>query len=255
MKSNLRRNMGGLLMCRVVSSPLIAFTLLFSLWGQAHAGSPNDAGTSAHSQSFAAELTYLDTNRNGSIEAAELAHGQQMAAMLLALSWETCDWDHDGKITATEFQSAAAETLQTLLSTASEDEQQAENALAEAVSMSVLLQQLARDQAYADELAALRAAVDDLNDDEAVVTQIISNPARYPRLSPVVRTWVRYYPVKPALRRHLPPYPARGPHLPPPHARPAPTNGHPIPPKHSGPAKPPMPKPGPQPRPGGGGRP
>jgi hypothetical protein len=143
--------------------------------------------------------------------------------------------------------------MQALLSSPDGEEEEAEDALAKAVSMSVLLQQLAGDQAYADELVALRAAVDDLDDDEAVVTQIISNPDRYPRLSPVVRTWVRYYPVKPALRRHLPPYPARALHLPPPHARPAMKNGHLAPPRHSsGPSKPPVPRPGPSPRPGGG---
>ena len=188
-------------MNRFSFSLLVLSSLLLCVSGQAN------AQTSAEAQRFAAELAYADANKDGSIDALELADAQQMAAMLLMLDWNECDRDDDGKLTPTEFQSAATEAMQELLSANSESEQQAEEALAEAVPVELLLEQLGRDESYSDELAALREAVEDIEDDEAVVTHVFSNPTLYPRLYPVVNTWTRYYPVKPGLRKYVHPRP------------------------------------------------
>jgi hypothetical protein len=207
-------------------------------------------------QNFAAEWTYLDADGDGRISATELAQGQRMAAMILTLSLEAGDPDHDGKLTPAEFQAAVTTALQTLASADNEGEQPADEELARAVPLSLVFQQLSGTDTYAAELAALREAVTNLDDEETVVTHIISNPARYPRLGPLVRTWVRYYPVRPELRRHVPPglphvpHPAQPPglHVPPPR----PKTGQPGVTKPSHAVKP-SPKPAPPPR--GSGRP
>ena len=240
-------------------SPRVLITVSLLAVAQAHADPPTSNAASVSAPGFAAELIYLDGNGDGRIDARELANGQQMASMMLMLSWEACDRNQDGQLTPTEFETAAVEALQSLSSADSRADQQAEEVLANAVPLSVLLQQLGGDQGYADELAALRQAVEDVDDEDTVITHVISNPTRYPRLSPVVRTWVRYYPVKPHLRRHVRPNvhrpgkPANADrvHAGPKHAR-----------KHDKPGKPGVaksprshksakPKAGPRPRPGG----
>ena len=193
--------MNRVLLTSLVLIVVWSYAVVRANGGDAAAGEP-----SARPQSLTAELAYLDVNGDGAIDARELADGQQMASMLLMLSWDECDQDLDGKLTAAEFQSAASKAMQALLSYDTDADQQAEEALANAVPMSILLQQLGRDEAYAEELAALREALDDLDDDEAVVTHVVTNPVRYPRLGPVVRTWVRHYPVKPRLRSLVRPH-------------------------------------------------
>lgn len=182
------------------------------LWsGPALSANPpqSPAGGESKSPSYLQEMRYLDTNRDRRIDAQEFAYGQQMASMLLMFSWEEADRDGDGVLSHSEFISAADEAMQALLETETdtdtEADQQAEEDLASAISLPVLLNQLSENDDYADELADLRAAVEDLDDDEAVVTHILHNSKRYSHLSPVVRTWVRHYPVRPALRRHVKP--------------------------------------------------
>ncbi|MCK4659728.1 MAG: hypothetical protein KAV82_09435 [Phycisphaerae bacterium] len=236
-------------MNHVVLHTLIVMMVCIS--GPASAGTPAGEATSTIPQSFAAELAYLDANGNGSIDAFELARGRQMALMLTMLPWETCDRDGDGTATPVEFQAAASEALQELLSSENQDDTQAQEALARAIPASVLLRQLGSDQSYADELAALREVMDDLDDDDKVVTHIISNSALYPRLSPVVRTWVRYYPTKPQLHRHVGPRaprfhtPAR-PHRPHVSPRPVPKRHRPATARPGKPARPAAPKPAPR---------
>ncbi len=153
------------------------------------------------------EMRFLDCNHDRRIDERELAQGQQMAAMILTLSWEECDSNGDGGISVDEFEHAAAQSMSELLEMESETdtdiEQQAEEDLAGAVPVGLLLERLASQERYADEVAALREAVEDLDDDDAVVTHIVANPKRYPHLTPAVRTWVRHYPVRPELRRHV----------------------------------------------------
>jgi hypothetical protein len=161
--------------------------------------------------SYAREMQYLDADGDKRIDAGELAAGQQMASMMLMLTWENCDLDGDGSISPAEFQAAADQATQALLQAESESEaeQEAEDALARAVPFDVLLDQLAQDDRYADEIAALREEIEDLEDDEATVTYVTRYPERYPHLAPVVRTWVRHYPVRPGLRRLVKPSPLR----------------------------------------------
>ena len=202
--------------------------------GQSTQPSPD---TPAGPPAFVEEMRYLDTDRDRQLDPKEFAHGQQMAAMLLMLSWDECDRDSDGFVSHSEFELAASEAMKGLLQagTAVEEETAAEEELAAAIPVQVLLSQLAAKEQFAGELADLRAAMQNLDDDEAVVTHIVENPTRYPRLAPVIRTWVRHYPVRPALRQHVKPL-------------------HPLSPKyrhhpHPGPRSPKGPgKPGPKPK-------
>jgi len=147
-------------------------------------------------------MMFLDTDGDHKIDARELAAGQQMAAVVLTLSWDTSDRDADGTITLGELQTAAEEANQALLEADATDEQQAEDAIGKLLSLRVLLDRLAGEEQYADEIAALREAVEDLDDSDAVVTHLVTYAKRYPHLSPVVRTWRRYYDVRSDLRRH-----------------------------------------------------
>ena len=116
------------------------------------------------------EMMYLDSDGDLRIDAKELAAGQYMASMLLMLSWEECDLNRDGLVGLPEFQVAADDAMQAMREFNREASQQAEEALAKAVTMKLLLDQLSREEQYAAEIAALRAEIADLNDDEAVVT-------------------------------------------------------------------------------------
>jgi hypothetical protein len=173
-----------------------------------------DAESPAPAAGYARELGYLDADGDQRIDARELAHGQQMASMILMLAWDECDRDGNGEISPDEFRSAADEAMQAMLQadSESETEQQAEDTLARAVPLKLLLDQLAGEEDYAQEVAALRASVENLDDDEAVVTYINQYPTRYPHLTPVIHTWVRHYPVRPELRRLVKPLPPRAYH-------------------------------------------
>jgi hypothetical protein len=201
--------------------------------------------------SYVREMRYLDSDADRKIDAKELAAAQQMASMILMLSWDACDRDGDGVISFEELRPAADEAMQTLLDADSQSEQKAEEELARLVPLSLLLERLAEDGQYADELAALRAAVEDLDDDDAIIAHVTTYPKRYP---PIVRTWHRYYPARPGLRRHVRSLPPRvAPNAGPGHRpKPRPKGGKPGPKRTAKPgAKPgkPEPKPGPKPKP------
>ena len=167
------------------------------------AGPPGRQGDSGD---FARELAYLDSNGDGRIDVRELASGQQMAELMLAVSWQEADRNGDGAISAAEWSAAAGEARQTLLDEQSADAEQAATALAEAVPLSLVLERLSRDKRYAAEIAELREAVENLDDEEAVYTHIYGNPARYVRLRPAVRAWWRHYPVRGVRSRYGKPY-------------------------------------------------
>ena len=164
---------------------------------------PEDSGSG---QDYAREMKYVDADGDGQIDARELAAGQQMASMILMLSWDECDRDNDGSISPAEFQVAAEKAVQALLEVDSESEQQAQDDLAEAVPLALLLDRLAADERYAAEIAALRAELEDA-DDSTVIKYINQYPSRYPRLTPLVHTWARHYPVRPEVRRLVKPVP------------------------------------------------
>ena len=186
-------------MCNWLIMPVVC------LWpGQALSANPPQRPAGGE-PGYLREMRYLDADRDRRIDAQEFADGQQMASMLLMFSWEEADRDGDGVLSHSEFESAADQAMQALLETDTEADQQAEEELASVISLPVLMNQLSENDSYADELAELREVVEDLDDDEAVVTHIIHNSKRYPRLYPVVQTWVRHYPVRPALRRHVKP--------------------------------------------------
>ncbi|MFH1746141.1 MAG: hypothetical protein ABIG44_03755 [Planctomycetota bacterium] len=151
---------------------------------------------------FLREMRFLDVDRDRQIDARELAQGQQMAAVLLSLSWEELDSDGDGTVSHSEFEAAANRALQTQTS-AEEDADLAEDELFDALSPGLLLSQLSEKEEYAEELAALREAVEDLDDHDTVVTQVIKNPKLYPRLYPVVYTYARHYPHRPAWQAYV----------------------------------------------------
>ena len=152
------------------------------------------------------ELHLLDTDSDGVLSVAELQEGQWRAYVLLSLDWDACDLDADGNVDALEYARAMDEAGRVLAAADQEYDVQAEDTLARAVTVSLLLGRLANDAAYNAEIVTLRTAVADFNDDEAVVTYVLKYPDRYPRLTPLVRTWVRYYPVRPQLRRLVPRY-------------------------------------------------
>ena len=107
-------------------------------------------------ETYLSEMKHLDANGDGTIDPQELATGQQLAAMILTLSWNQSDLNQDGVLTEGEFLAAAEAAMQEVLSTQGEEDSQAEQALAEAIPLSVLLENLARDDQYAEEIAALR---------------------------------------------------------------------------------------------------
>jgi hypothetical protein len=199
---------------------------------------PRPAKETDEAKSLFPMMKFLDRDRDRQIDADELAAGQEAAALLLVLSWSDCDRDEDGAIDLAEFQAAVTEARQSLAEVEPEVEDQAVQDLASAVPLSLLLGRLSADDRYADEIASLREAIEDLDDEEAVVTYVTHYPRRYPNLTPVIRTWGRYYPVRSALRRHF----HRWPHRPPAHVKPAKPRG-------PGPKARPKPKPGPRPKP------
>ena len=169
-----------------------------------------------------------------------------MASMLLMLSWDECDIDRDQAVSLPEFQLAADEAMLALRVANSDAARQAEDALAKAVTMKLLLEQLSREQQYAAEIAALRAEIVDMADEEAVVTYIIKYPTRYPRLVPIVRTWVRHYPVHSRLHRVVKPYRVR---TYPPSTRMTPVHPAEARPRAGSPPPKKAPRPGKRPRP------
>jgi hypothetical protein len=234
--------------------PALATLWLLSPPGPATAAEdPPPAKSTTPPTTYVNEMRFLDLDRDRRIDQRELATGQQMAAMILLLSWDECDRDGDGSLSHDEFEQAAATAMQALLEEQSETdaEEQAEQDLAQAVPLELILDRLTADERYADEVADLRDAVEDLDDDEDVVTYVFRNAKRYPRLTPVVRTWVRHYPVRPDLRRHAKPHPKwrylrpakAKPHKP---VKPAPRAGKPARPgkraQPGKPAKPPKPR-------------
>ncbi len=168
---------------------------------------PSDAGhaPAAHART----LQFLDLDGDGRIDVRELAAGQQAAAMILLLEWNECDSDRDGTLSTAEFERAAARTMQALLAPRTDDENleetRARDDLAAAVPLRLILERVARSPRYADEFAALRKSVDDLDDEEEVVAWVFARPTVCPRLGLLLRTWIRSYPVSPGLWRYVTP--------------------------------------------------
>ena len=188
-------------------------------------------------------LKYFDTNRDRVVDVDEFSVGFEGAALMLMLSWDECDLNGDEAIDLEEFSLAVAEGRRALAQ-AREEEYEAEvtEVLASAVTLNVLLDRLALQVEYAVEIAELRQALKDFDDGDVVVTYVLRYPDRYPRLTPVIRTWGRYYPVKSSMRKHFG-RPAHRPHwyVKPPSAK-----------KRSGKVGV---RPGPRPKPGGGPKP
>jgi hypothetical protein len=201
----------------VIGRWLAAAMLCWCLPAGGPAQEPPAAGRPAEVQEQIRLMRYFDTDRDRRIDADEFSAGLETAALVLMMSWSDCDQSGDGWIDFEELGTAVAQARKTLAQAEAEaeeeegDDERAAEALAGAVPLSVVLDRLAAEQAYADEIADLRASVEDLADEDVVVTYIVRNPARYPHLTPVVRTWGRYYPVKPAVRRHFENRPHRPP--------------------------------------------
>lgn len=163
---------------------------------------------------------FLDADGDHQIDSEELNAGRELAAALCALDLQESDSDQDGVLSPDELSAALFDALTTSQEEADEDEA-AESAVAQALGLRVLLDQLATQDQYAEEVARLREAVEDLDDEEAAVQYLITNSTSYPRLYPTVRLWAKHYPSKPGVRRHFVPH-----HPPPrpkaPHAKPKP---------------------------------
>ncbi len=142
----------------------------------------------------ACAMRYLDRNHDRVIDREELSAGRQLMDVLLVVSWQKCDADGDGKISLSELENAIARAdTEAGISASQSDDAEALAALADATALDAVLDRLSADERYADEIAALRAAVDDLSDVEAVTTYVARYPARFPHLVPVVHSWKRYY--------------------------------------------------------------
>lgn len=188
---------------------------------------------------------FLDADADYQIDSEELNEAQRLAGAIGQLDLQAGDSDLDGVLSPEELFS----TLLAALAGPGEEEEAeeaedaaAEAALANALGLPLLLEGLAGQDDYAAEIARLREAVEDLHDEDATVSYLVTHASSYPRLYPVVRVWATRYPTKPHLRRHFAP---RRPHP----ARPAvrPTKPRPKPAAKPGP-KPP--KPSKPPRPG-----
>jgi len=211
-------------MTRIRCLAALLAILLFLLVNRPCGGgdlSSGEAGAAA--ADAAAQVRFLDINGDGAVDAGEFAAGQSAARVMATLRWEECDTDGDGAVSGAEYVAALVATADTVENSAigSEADSEAEAALARALPVSVLLDRLAGEARYADEIAALRAAVEDLDDDEAVVTCLNAHPARYARLRPVIHHWARHYPVRPGVRRLIKPRSAQAK----PSARQAPPGG------------------------------
>ncbi len=155
------------------------------------------------------ELRFLDVNVDRRIDAKELAAGQYYASMILMLDFDECDRDGDGWIAPDEFHMAAEVAEKEMRETNLEGAEQAQDALAKAITLKLLLDQLAEDAAYAAEIAALRQEIKDLSDEDVVVSYIIKYPTRFPRLRPILYTWGHYYPVRSSIHKVIRPRPLR----------------------------------------------
>ncbi|MBU0640714.1 MAG: hypothetical protein KKB50_17765 [Planctomycetes bacterium] len=168
----------------------------------------DEPGVSQARPEYFRVMRFLDASDDRRIDPGEFASGQQLASIMLTLSWSDCDQDGDGSVSLSEFQSAAGQAAQGLAESDSAVDDQASEDLARAVPLSLLLERLSEDERYVEEVAELREAIEDLDDDDAVVTYITKYAKHYPRLYPAVRTWGRHYPVRPAVRRHFKTLPA-----------------------------------------------
>ena len=151
------------------------------------------------------EFYYVDADGDRMIDAKDLASAQYYGSLIDALEFDECDHNRDGVIDPTEFRLAVAAAEMSRPDDEGADDDAAYNALASAVTLRLVLDQLSKDALYAAEVAALKEALRDLHDEEAVVEYIIKYPARYPRLRTVVYTWGRHYPVRKTMHRLIRP--------------------------------------------------
>ncbi|MCP4591522.1 MAG: hypothetical protein GY842_12320, partial [bacterium] len=95
--------------------------------GAPAAASPAASTTSPEPFDSAPGWAYLDADADGAISPRELDDGQQAARLLLALSWEGCDADGDGKLSLAEYHASAFQAAQALPTSDDDDAQQAES--------------------------------------------------------------------------------------------------------------------------------
>ncbi len=152
---------------------------------------------------FQRQLDAWDADHNGQLSPGEYAIGQTLGCAVLRLRWEECDQNHDGTVSAAEFKQAAGRTANQMFAEPTAAETAAERQLAEMFSLRVVLTQAGTQREYANEVTTLRKAVPDFGDEDAVIAYIVSKPAMFPRLLPLVRTFVHKYPAAPHLRRHF----------------------------------------------------
>jgi hypothetical protein len=181
---------------------------------------------------------FLDADDDHQVDSEELDTGKELAAALCALDLQESDSDGDGVLSLDELSAALDDAVAAAQEEADENAE-AESAVAQALGLRVLLDQLAAQEQYAEEVARLREAVEHLDDEEATVQYLITNSTSYPRLYPTVRLWARHYPIKPGIRRRfasdrLPPRH----HGPQPKPKPKPAATPPKPPKPCNPGRP-----------------
>ncbi len=143
-------------------------------------------------------VSFVDADRDGRISPAEADESRKAAMWILGRQIADCDTDADGFVTTSEYvktwsagpsEEAASEPAQAAVESQpdlSED----------SVPLSVVLDQLAGQAYFREEVSLLRAELEDLDDTDTVVTYLGRFPTRYARLHPYVSKWVKQHPRK-----------------------------------------------------------
>ncbi len=152
---------------------------------------------------YATEIKFFDRNNDGKIDQNEFKTGQQAATAFMTLNWNETDRNHDRQISREEFVQSYGTTYTAAGAVGQTGRNQGTDALAQAISLNVILNGLATDQRYAAEINTLRKAISNWNNDETVITYLTTHAQQYPHLLPVVRSWVWQFPVRQELRRNF----------------------------------------------------
>lgn len=195
--------MGNSVLSRLAVVLLVALFAASADAGRPAGAMPPGGGT----QGFEAEIAYFDMNGNGTIDPREFASRWQTLSTLQTFAWEDWDRNRDGQVSATEFRMKASQVFGETFGQNDKADVEAEAALANAVPFNFILRQLRTDAYYAQEVTSLSQAVQNSNQDATLISHVVANPLRYPRLAPIVRLWAKHSPYRETLSRNFAPLP------------------------------------------------